>query len=158
MTQPNPAAFAFAAVKLNLSANEALRQYREGGGAIRRETWLRLYSQARAAGIIAATEAALPLTRMPLATEIRTLDTKTARGWVQYADVYVRDADTGEVTVHHWALRGTSLLSREAVIERAMNKIAESATHEGTLDPGVVIGAVYTGTYQMVPRPEAEAA
>lgn len=154
MANPDPARFAVAAVAKGISAREGLRQFREAGGAIRDASWFQMVSQARVNYSLQIAEVTLPLSRRPIGNEIGALPTKVATGYVQYVDTFVRDKETGIVSIRHYAIRPTTLMSRGAAIKKALTAMGEATNPFGSFPDETVLGAVYTATYQLTPRVE----
>lgn len=146
-----PASVAFQVVKQGLSARQGLILARSQGIQIRDATWFRLVGEVRTTIGLQSVEAGLPLNRKPVGAEIGSFPTKNARGWLQYADVFVRDKDTGIVTRRPYAVRGTNLQTRQAVIKKAINAMTQAATPFGSFPNDQVLGGIYTTTYQMAP-------
>lgn len=127
-------------------------RYSDIDPSISREAWGRAIGQARAALANRVGEATRPLNRRPIAGEITPYTSRTARGFMQYIDVYVQDALTGEVRSQPWAVRTDTLLSRQAVINRALARYEAATLPEGTFEGETVVGAAYAGTVEFLPE------
>jgi hypothetical protein len=146
-----PAQWALLAVNEGWSANQGLSEFRQAGGHIANQTWYRTYAEIAASISLREGIYNEPVNRIPVADEIKQWTTKGARGYAQQVEVLVRDKVTGEIISIPFSLTGTQLRSRNTVIRQALD----------TYDPGgksgegqVMLGAVYTGTYRMVPEGE----
>lgn len=142
---------AIATVKQGASARQGLKAARENGIQIRDATWFRLVSEVRVSLNVSIYEASLPLNRRPIANEISVMTTKQAKGWLQYADVFVRDKETGVVSIRPYAVRGTTLQTRGAIIRKAIDAMTTASSPFGSFPDDQVLGAAYTATYQMTP-------
>lgn len=151
MAAPSAVRFAVNTVAAGVSAREGLRQFRAAGGKTNDGVWFQLVSQARVNYALQIAEVTLPLNRRPIANEIGVLQTKVAKGWVQYVDVFVKDKATGVVSIRHYAVRGTQLMSRGAVVKRALDAMGEATNPFGSFPDETVLGGVYTATYQLSP-------
>lgn len=147
----SPVTSAVLAVKAGLSARAGLAAARAAGVSVRDATWFRIVSEVRRSLSNQIDEANRPLNRRPLANEVSTLTTKAAQGFIQYADVFVRDRDTGIVSIRHYAVRSNTLQARGNVTKKAIDRFAQETTPEGNYSRETVLGAAYTATYQMVP-------
>jgi hypothetical protein len=134
-----------------MSARAGLAAARAAGVHIRDSTWFRVVGEVRRGLANQIDEMSKPLNRRPLGPEISILPTKIAKGWVQYADVFVQDQATGAVSRRFYAVRGTSLLTRQAIINRALNAYAAGAVDDPSKYPEKILGAAYSATYQMTP-------
>lgn len=159
MTSPgegrvNPVPFAYQAVQQGMSANAGLAWARTFGVAIRRARWLEMYGQARNAAANNAMEPARPLNRKPLSYEISTMQTKNARGWIQYVEVYTFDRIAGITSSRPFAVRSQTLQTRNKVIEKALSHFLEAIGPEGNYSNESILGAAYTATYLLDPLKE----
>lgn len=160
MTEPvvpiNPVPFAFQAARMGLSAREALAALRDAGGAIRDATWFRVYAEVKAQLAINVLEADALSVGIPQAGHIGVQTTKNATGYMQYVSVYIRDRDTGVVSQRAFAVRGQTLVTREAAVRKGFDAYAAEATPSGNYGGQQIIGASYTGTAQLVPEINTE--
>lgn len=136
------------AVKQGLSANKFLQVLKATGQGVARGTGLRLYAAAREDLAGEGAEITRPLDRRPRANEIRSYQTKTQSGYMQYVDVYVRDRNTGEVFPVPYGVRSDELMTRADVIATALEQYGRHA--EKYMQS--VLGATYTSTYMFVPQ------
>lgn len=148
----NPVPLIQSSVRIGLSARDGLLAFREQGGKIRDATWFSLYAEVKAnyAGQIGLSSELL--TARPGFSEIGELRTKTATGYLQYAQVYVRDQQTGVVSTRPFAVRSQSLITRGEVVNKALNAFSANAGPSGNYAGEQVIGAAYTATHQMFPQ------
>lgn len=144
---------AIKAIKQGLSANQAYKAFQAGGGATRRATFLRTVAEVRRTLSDQIDEATRPLNRKPAADEITVISTKTRSGFMQQIDVYVRDRDTGEVESRPFSFRTQVVVSRQAAINEALNAFNDGVTGSPDRFNEEVLGATYTGTLQLIPRP-----
>jgi hypothetical protein len=145
-----PLGFAVRALKQGLSARAGLSAYRSGGGRIADATWFRMYSEARESTLAQISELGRPLNRKPTGDEINTFTTKSATGYMQYVDIYVRDKETGLVSVRPYSLRSDRLYSRGKVVNDSLTAYSDAAEAYGEQ----VLGAAYMSTYELVPGGE----
>lgn len=149
---PYPLSAAIKTVKEGLSANEGLRQFRSGGGAIARATWLRTVAEVRANLADSLDEATRPINRKPQPQEITVVTSKTRSDFLQQVDVYVLNRDTGEVETRPFTWRGQALITRKAAVNEALNAFNDGVTGSPDRFNETVLGATYTSTIQLVPR------
>lgn len=126
-------------------------RYTELDPSVSRTQWAAAIGQARAALTNRVLEITRPLNRRPAPGEITPYTSRTARGFMQYVDIYVRDAQTGLVESRPWAIKSMSLRSRQAVITEALARFEAAALPEGTFEGEEVVGASYSGTVEMIP-------
>ena len=140
-------------VTQGLSANEAYRRFQqtaraEGLQALRREDFLRLYSETRAARGRSAAAAAHPKTELPT-PELISPRTKTGRkGYGSWVMVYQRTKGERDLIAMPWLLRSDELLTPEDAESRVGVYIA---TNPYEYDR-VVIGIGYVGTDRYGPE------
>lgn len=139
------------AVKSGMSARAGLVAARAAGVAVRDATWFRIVGEVQRSLANQIDEASAPLNRRPLGQQISTLSTKTATGYVQYVDVFVRDRASGAVAVRPYAVRTTRLQTRQSVINTALNAFQSFTSGPEPSYPEQVLGAAYTATYSMAP-------
>lgn len=138
-------------VKEGLSARAGLALARAAGVQIRDATWYRIVSEAKRSLTAHVVEAARPLARKPLGEEISTMTTRNARGYVQYVEVYARDHQTGLITTHPFAIRSTSLITRQRAVDKALDAMTTSTASDPEQYDETILFALYTATYQMIP-------
>lgn len=136
-----------AAVKSGLGSKAALGAYREGGGRIDNNVWSQLFGQVRASLAAQASEAALPIDRRPLASEILPFTSSKATGFAQFVDVYTRDDATGLIQARPYMIRTDDLLTRADVIDTALDAFTAKANDYGE----TILGAAYVSTYLFGP-------
>jgi hypothetical protein len=145
------------AIRDGLSANAGYQRFQAerhaaGEQGIRRETWLRLTGEVRAAQLAVSVEITRPQDRRPLKSEIQVMTSKTADGYMQYVDVYVRDKQTGLVEARPFTIAGDSLMTRADAVETAIERYARAIESDPSSYDEAILGAVYMNTYQLVPE------
>lgn len=143
--------YAISTIKQGLSGRAGLAAARAAGVAPRDATWFRVLGEMRRALTTSNAQLGAPLNRRPLGSEIATMSTKNATGFMQHVGVIVRDRMTGLVAIRDYTVRANALISRGRVIDRALNAYAAGAADEPERYPFTVLGAVYLNTYVMAP-------
>lgn len=139
---------AIRSVRDGLSGRQGLNQYREGGGKIRDSTWYKLVGHAQEAMSKRQKEVTAPLDRRPTAEYLQHWPTKKKTGIAQQVEILARDRDTNELITIPYTRFGSTLVSRQSVIDDALSTI----TPEGTDgDRQQILGASYVGTYVATP-------
>lgn len=148
--------FAQWAVKNGLSANAGLRIAQSEGFGIRRETWLKMYGEAKNRAAVRSIALGEILTQVPGRSDINPVPTRNQTGYVQYADVYLRSKDTGDLYVRTQAIRTRTLLSRDQVVEAIWGRYTAAVENAkagqarwGTMPDEVVEGVWYTDTVEL---------
>lgn len=139
-------------VKSKIGTWEGFEKFREIDENLTRDEWARAIGEARAALANKAEEITRPLNRRPVGTEITTYSTKRASGYMQSVEIFVRDPDTGLIESRYFNIRGDTLRSRQSIVNQAVSRALEISETDPDSLGGEVMGAVYTGTFQMVPR------
>lgn len=143
---------AMKAVKQGLSGRAGLAAARAAGVKIQDSTWFQMVGLARSSLAAQIDEITKPLGARPGQHEINGFETTKARGYLHYIDVIVKDRETGVVSARPYAVKSGSLLRRGQAIKRGLEAFQAAID----LNPGEydeqVLGAVYTNTYQMVPK------
>lgn len=145
-----PVPFIAEAIREGKTATGALAEYRAAGGATRTQTWFRAWGQVNATIGDYADELSRPQNRRPVAGEIRQMTTKRATGYLQQAQVFMRDRETGEIVSKHFSLRGQGVVSRQSLVNIAMDTYSNFADQYQMQ----IVGGVYTGTYELSPEEE----
>lgn len=129
-------------------------RYTEIDDDITREQWARHIGMARAALANQVGELTRPLNRRPseAAGEVKPLPSRTATGFMQYVNIFVRDAQTGVITERPWAIRTDTLMSRQSVINQALARFEAAVLPEGTFEGEEVLDASYEGTVRFIPE------
>lgn len=146
---PLAANAALASILEGKTASAGLSWFRSIGGHIANQTWYHLRGQLEAS--IAAREGIYnePQHLRPTAEQIHKWDTQTARGYIQQVEVLVHPKGSTEVISVPYSSQGKILRSRQAIIREALSIYGgENASKYEQR----VLGAVYTGTYQLAPR------
>jgi hypothetical protein len=143
------AQFALNAIQEGLSARQGVIAFREAGGRIANATWYRLTGEIQA--MLAAREGVLdePVNLVPTAHEITQWTTAKAKGFIQQAEVLVRDKTTGQIMSIPYSRLGTDLTTRRNVLAEALTVYTAPGSSSEDQE---VLGAVYTGTYQATPE------
>lgn len=155
------AQFAFNAVKAGQSARAGLTAVRQAGLKVRDATWFRMVGEARAHYGNRIAELSRPQNVRPKAGEITALPTKTARGYRQYVDIWIRPKGADQPIVVTQAIVTPKLLSRQAAVDAAIRGYRSAQGRRAltgatltTLPDAAIVGAIYTATLQFVPEDE----
>lgn len=146
----SPTWVALRAIKDGLSANSALSAFRDAGGSIRRGTFLKLYSQLGEAVKARANEVTRPLESIPDQTEIKTISSAKASGYMQVVDVRYRIKGTDTVASRSYSVRGSDLITRGEAVQQALTSFQDNADSSQYEDM-VVLGGFYVGSVQFDP-------
>lgn len=145
----NAAQWAWMAIQQGWSAAKGLREFRNAGGHLADSTWRRLFSEIQHSAATITEKLGQSVNRVPVASEIQIWETVTARGYVQQVEVLIRDRATNEIISIPFSLTGKTLRSRNTALKAALDTYSpDSQSGEGQQ----ILGAVYTGTYEMRPR------
>jgi hypothetical protein len=139
-------------IKSKLGTWVGYDRYSELDPTITRAQWATAVGQARAALANRVGELTRPLNRRPVAGEITDYTSRSATGFMQYVDVYVVDRDGGPPRAQPWAIRGDTLVSRQAAVTAALSRYEAATLPGGTFEGEMVIGAAYAGTVQFLPE------
>lgn len=149
----SPFQAAIRTVKEGMSARAGLRAAREAGIRVQDSTWFRMVGEvARSLGGQIA-EVSAPLNRRPAPHEISPYTHGKATGYMQYVDVMVKDRATGLVAIRPYAVRTQTLMSRGAVITRALEGFKAAILDSPSEYDEQVLGAAYTATYKFAGEP-----
>ena len=143
-----------AAISEGRSATETLRDWRARGGAIRTQTWYRVWGQVENEQLQAIPEAAEPPHRRPTPETIQERTTKRPGAYHQDVTLIVQDAH-GNVELRNVHLRTPRLLSRRGAIRAVKDKWNQISPERGPGQSGTVwkaIGGIYLGTFNLVPE------
>lgn len=139
-------------IKEGLSGRAGLAAYRSGGGSIRDATWFRLIGEARRSLSDAIAEVTRPLSRRPAGTEVTRMTTRTATGFIQQVDIFVRDRATGLIESRPHSIRTDVLLTRRAAVRDAVGLFQDAIDTNPDVYDEEVLGAAYVGTYELIPE------
>jgi len=144
----NAAQWALLSVQEGMSGRQGLAAYREAGGRLGTGSWYRLVGEIQRG--LSDREGVYdePLNLRPVASEIRTWTTSKARGYIQQVEVLVREKATGQIISVPFSVQGRSLVSRRNAIRQALDVYSDDNAKKYDQ---VVLGAVYTGTYEARP-------
>lgn len=147
----SPTWVAIRGVREGLSANKALAAFREAGGHIGRQAWLRLYSQVDRVIESRKSEATAPLDSIPGSEHVRTMPSQTATGYMQVVDVRYRVKGTSVIASRAYSVRSDSLITRQEAVNQALDVFNAQENAESYEDM-VTLGAFYVGTVQFTPQ------
>jgi hypothetical protein len=139
-------------VKSKIGTWTGYEAYKELDPSISRESWAEAVGSARAALANKAAELTRPLNRRPTGNEITAYPSRRATGYMQSVEVFVRDVDTGLVESRFYNTRSDTIRSRQFIVDAALSRFADIAESDPGSIAGDVIGAAYTGTFQLTPR------
>jgi len=141
---------AIRAVKSKTGLARAFEAIREVDGSITEADWQSAVGQARAALANRLAEVTRPLNRRPVTGEWLPMDTKRQTGFLQHVDVWVRDRDTGLIEARPYTIRGSTLRSRQSVVNEARDRFQGAIDSEPDDYPEDIVAVQYTGTYEMI--------
>jgi|SRR6266852_1235876 len=144
----NAAQWALHAVTQGWSARAGLDRYRAEGGHIADATWFRLTGEIQAT--LAQREGVYnePVNLRPVASEIRTWEVRHGTGFIHQVEVLVRDRKTNQVISVPYSAQSRTLRSRISVLTEALSVYSDENAKKYDQQ---ILGAIYTGTYQMIP-------
>lgn len=155
------AQFAFNAVKAGLSARAGLAQVRAAGLGVRDSTWFRMVGEVRAHYGNRIGELARPQNVRPKPGEMTAIPTRTARGFRQYVDIWVRPKGSDRPIVVTQAIVTDRLLSRQKAVDTAVTNYRNAQARRQTtgatlttLPDAAIVGAIYTATLEFTPEGE----
>lgn len=108
------------AARQGVSANQALKQLREAGLGIQRQTFLRAYKELTEDIRARGTLLGLPLQGRPDSSMISRFTSQRASGFQHIVSIYARLPETGEVQVRRVSVLSETLLTREQAEEMAL--------------------------------------
>lgn len=145
----SPAQWAWMAIQEGWSATRGLREFRAAGGHLADSTWHRLYAEIKNSVATITEKLGQGIGRVPVASEIQIWETASAKGYIQQVEVLIRDRATNEIISIPFSLSGKTLRSRNTALKAALDTYRpDSVSGEGQQ----ILGAVYTGTYEMRPK------
>lgn len=142
---------AVSSVKEGLSANEGLRQFRAAGGKIGRSAWLALRAEVGTALANRPAEMAAPLTAVPGPEHTTVFSTTKASGVIQQVEVLYRVKGTDTVVNRPFSVKGQSMVTRQEAVQAALDQMSQ-AQQSNLYEEQVILGAVYVGSYELVPQ------
>jgi hypothetical protein len=145
----NAAQWALLAVTEGWSATAGLDRYRAEGGHMANQTWYRMFGEIQRTVADRGGTYNEPVNLRPVASEIKTWTTAKASGYIQQVEVLVRDRATGQIISVPFSVTGRSLVSRANALQQALDVYSDDNAKKYDQQ---VLGAVYTGTYQAVPK------
>lgn len=141
---------AISSIKQGLSANEGLKQFRAAGGHVGRSAWLALRAEVGAALAKRPAEMAANLASVPVGTEVSTFSTVKASGVIQQVEVLYRVKGTDAVVNRPFSVKGQQMIARQDAIQAALDQMSASQQQD-LYEEQVILGAVYVGSYELVP-------
>lgn len=116
-------------------------------------SWYRMWGEVQNELALGGIETGRNINLRPTTDEILTMTTVRARGYMQRVNVFAKNA-SGEVFTKTIDVRTDNLIARKNAIKRAEQTVegftSTSAVPTGS-DVAQVLGAVYAGTYELVP-------
>lgn len=145
----NAAQWALHAIQEGWSAKAGLERFRAEGGHIADATWYKLTGELQ--NMLATREGELnrPLNLRPTAEDIKDWRVSRGRGFMHQVEVLSYYPGTREIVSIPFSLQSRTLRSRQAVINEALEIYSNRDPKKYPLQ---ALGAVYTGTYRMVPE------
>jgi hypothetical protein len=136
-------------VKSRIGKWRAFETWRALDPAITRDQWQSAWSQATAAVAARVGEVTRPLNRRPVpGPEIHTRPAQRGARFTQFVTVFVRDAQTGDISEAPFAVRTDTLRSRMTVIAEALDRFSAATDEGGTFEGQEIINGQYAGTIQ----------
>lgn len=143
-----PMAAAQRAVKDSIPLETAYQVLSSLGMDVPAEDFARLYGQAQLAADMAGVEMEADLEAVPGAEHIQHRSTVTSTGYLQQTLVTAIDQGTGATIEIPYSIRTDTLISRSEALDAAMVSQTLRAPDYNLR----VIGATYTGTYELIPE------
>ena len=143
-----------AAISQGATATASLAEWRSRGGAIRTQTWYRIWGQIENEQLQAIPEASRPVSRRPTADEIQTRTSKRPGAYHQEVTLIVQDSH-GNVELRNVKLRTDQLLSRRGAVKAVSakwNEVGPEAKQGTSGTTWRAIGGVYFGTFELEPE------
>lgn len=137
----------------DLSATAALREFRHAGGHMATSAWYRMWGEVQNELALGGIETGKNLNFRPEQHEVIRMTTVRASGYMQRVNVFAKNA-SGEVFTKTIDVRVSDLIARKNAIKRAVQTVEnfDTSTVVSTgSDIQQVLGAVYAGTYELVP-------
>lgn len=145
----NVSGFMAAQIRDGLSANEGLRQFREAGGAMRRDYWLQGYGEVRDVLSREDSAASLNPDALPDGTDYGEWAMGTGGQYATQVTVFTRDIETGTVIPQQYTYVTDD---PHTPAEAEANAIADFADAEAVSEYGQAVqGAVTTAVFSTVP-------
>lgn len=143
--------FILQAIGQGESGAATLRTLRDEGLGIRTQQFYRLWATGRSIAAEAGQEPTRPLDQAPMLTEAPPVATRAAEGFLQTTRLVYRERVTGNQRVVFHSVKTDTPLSRQEVIDQAIEAYqGHSDEYETDL-----VAAVYTSTIHLVPVGEA---
>lgn len=152
--EPYPAGLIQRLVEEGATATGALREFREAGGAMRTQTWYRMWESALNEQALHGVEEGKPLGEKPQPEDVIDMVTRSATGYSQRVQVIGRNAE-GYTIAKTENIVTSELMTREDAMMKAIERVEgiprEAAKESGT-PPIAVVAVFYGGTYKRNPE------
>lgn len=145
----NPAGFVVGYQRAELSATEALAEFRAAGGQIRTQSWYRLWGEVADTLARGDLFAALPPGALPAPADYGTWAMGRGGQYATQVSVYIRDVDTGLIRTQQYTYVTADPHTPGDAAANAMDDFT-FADQEATYGE-VVMGAQPTAVWQTVP-------
>lgn len=154
MAKANALAFIRQAISQGLSANAAYKQGQEMAASqglrfLRRDTFLRMYSQNRASRAQWEAAAAQPVDQPPETVKQR--DTIRARGYGTWVEMVMRTVGTGELQYNRFLVKSHAPMTPQEAMDTANQVWQQNASQY----PMTLVGMTYRGTEFYTPQGDA---
>lgn len=143
-----PLAAAQLAVREGIPADVAHQVISALGADVTRQAFGQLYNQAELARSMVGPEAEAPIESVPGPEYIQQRSTVSSTGYLQQVIIHATDNQTGASIEIPYSVRTNQLLSRDEVIQAGIvSQNLRAPDYKFTVQ-----GAMYTGTYQLIPE------
>ena len=143
-----PFAAAQLAVREGISADVAHNVISALGADVSRQQFGQLYTQAQQAMALVGPESEAPLDSVPGPEFLQQRSTVTSAGFLQQVMITATDNATGATIQIPYSVRSNELLTRGEVIQAGIvSQNLRAPDYKFTVQ-----GAMYTGTYELVPE------
>lgn len=146
-----PYSWAVRTVRNGWTVQQGVRHFRQAGGHVGTTNWNAMVANARATFAGRANELNAHRGRIPTGNETFALESHKANLYLQQVEVAVRNRVTGGIDYIPFTHQTTELRSRKYVSDLAMGTIEAGAEPGGSFAGTQILGAAYTGTYDLVP-------
>ena len=145
----NPAGFAAEQIRSGTSANAALNAYRQAGGAIRRQTWFRLYAQTADTLARSAEASSLEPGAIPNAEQYGTWSMGPGGQYATQVNILFRDRDSGVVGTAPYTYVSNDPHTPDEAIAAGIDLYTDDEAAQKYDQQ--ILGGVATGIWQTVP-------
>lgn len=140
---------AIKAVKSRVGTWRAFDQVKALVPEVTEAQWAQAVGEAREAIAQRVLESTRPLNRRPVAGEWTELTRKSGAQYWQQVTLFIRDSATGARSQFHVTIKTDTLRSRAFAIAEAETRAALIFASDPDNYPVAIIGAEYSGTYQI---------